>query len=98
MEQSRLAIIHGIPRKEGNIHTKKITPQRLEKMLDQYYTLLDSKALNKACPKQKEIIINRNNSWHKRTLKQLRLEKFARFEEYRKDGTKTENNTKYSKR
>ena len=32
----------------------KITPQRLEKMLDQYYSLLE-KALNKGCPKQKEV-------------------------------------------
>ena len=72
----------------------KITPQRLEKMLDQYYSLLE-KALNKVCPKQKEIIINRNNPWHKGTLKQLRLEKFARFEEYKKDRTNTENKAKY---
>ena len=63
-------------------------------MLDQYYSLLE-KALNKACPKQKEIIINRNNPWHKGTLKQLRLEKFARFEEYKKDRTNTENKAKY---
>ena len=53
----------------------------LEKMLDQYYKLIE-KALDIACPKQKEIIINRNNPWHKGTLKQLRLEKFARYEEY----------------
>ena len=30
----------------------KITPQRLEKMLDQYYNLIE-KALDKVCPKQK---------------------------------------------
>ena len=63
-------------------------------MLGQYYILLE-KALNKACPKQKEIIVNRNNPWNKGTLKQLRLEKFARFEEYKKDRTNTENKTKY---
>ena len=54
-------------------------------MLHQCYNRID-KALNKACPKQKEIIINRNNLWHKRTKKkQLRIEKFARFEEYKKE-------------
>ena len=63
-------------------------------MLDQYYSLLD-KALNKVCPKQKEIIINKNNLWHKGTLKQLRLEKFARFEEYKKDRSNIENKMKY---
>ena len=68
----------------------KITPQRLEKMLDQYYKLIE-KALDIACPKQKEIIINRNNPWHKGTLKQLRLEKFARYEEYTKDRSNIEN-------
>ena len=72
----------------------KITPQRLEKILDQFYNLIE-KALDKACPKQKEIIINRNNPWHRGTLKQLRLEKFARYEEYRKDRTNIENKTKY---
>ena len=68
----------------------KITPHRLEKILDQYYNLIE-KALDKACPKQKEIIVNRNNPWHKGTLKQLRIEKFARYEEYIKDRTNTEN-------
>ena len=72
----------------------KITPHRLEKMLDQYYSLIE-KALDKACPKQKEIIVNKNNPWHRGTLKQLRLEKFARYEEYRKDRTNIENKTKY---
>ena len=38
----------------------KITPHRLEKMLDQFYNLIE-KALNEACPKQKQIIVNRNN-------------------------------------
>ena len=52
-------------------------------MLDQYYNLIE-KALDKACPKQKEIIINKNNPWHKGILKQLRIEKFARYEEYKK--------------
>ena len=52
-------------------------------MLHQYYNRID-KALNKACPKQKEIIINRNNLCHKRTKKiQLRIDKFARFEQYK---------------
>ena len=72
----------------------KITPHRLEKMLDQYYSLIE-KALDKACPKQKEIVINKNNPWHRGTLKQLRLEKFARYEEYKKDRTNTENKSKY---
>ena len=62
----------------------KITRQRLEKMLDQYYNIIE-KALNKACPKQKEIIINKNNPWHRGTLKQLR------YEEYRKDRSNSEN-------
>ena len=64
----------------------KITPHRLERMLDQYYSLIE-KALDKACPKQKEIVVNKNNPWHKGTLKQLQLEKCARYEEYRKDRT-----------
>ena len=72
----------------------KITPQRLEKILDRYYSIL-KKVLNKACPKQKEIIINRNNPWHKGKQKQLRIEKFAKFEEYKKDRTSIENKTKY---
>ena len=63
-------------------------------MLDQYYSLIE-KALDKAFPKQKEIIINKNNTWHKDILKQLRLEKFARYEEYRQDRTNIENKTKY---
>ena len=63
-------------------------------MLDQYYNIIE-KALDKACPKQKEIIVNRNNPWHKGTLKQLRLEKFARYKEFRKDRTNIENKTKY---
>ena len=53
-------------------------------MLDQYYNIIE-KALNKACPKQKEIIINKNNPWHRGTLKQLR------YEEYRKDRSNSEN-------
>ena len=65
-------------------------------MLDQYYNQIE-RALDKACPKQKEIIINRNNPWHKGTLKQLRIEKFARFEEYKKDRSNLENKTKYYK-
>ena len=72
----------------------KITPQRLEKMLDQYYKLIEN-ALNVACPKQKAIVINKNIPWHRGLLKQLRLEKFARFEEYKKDRTNIENKTKY---
>ena len=72
----------------------KITPHRLEIMLDQYYKLIE-KGLDKACPKQKEIIINRNNPCYKGTLKQLRLEKFARYEEYIKDRINTETKTKY---
>ena len=72
----------------------KITPHRLEKMLDQYYSLIE-KALDKACPKQKEIIVNKNNPWHRGTPKQLRLEKFARFKEYRQDRTNIETKTKY---
>ena len=32
---------------------------------------------------------------HKGTLKQLRLEKFARYEEYAKDRSNAENKTKY---
>ena len=47
------------------------------------------------CPKKKEIIKNINNPWHRGTLKQLRLEKFAGFEEYKKDRTNTQNKTKY---
>ena len=69
-------------------------PHRLEKMLDQYYNLIEN-ALNEACPKQKEIIINRNNPWHKGTLKQLRLEKFARHEEYKKDRNNAVNKKNY---
>ena len=66
-----------------------IMPPRHEKKLDQYYKQIE-KALNKACPKQKEIIMNKNNPWHKGTLKQLRLKKSARYKEYKKDtATKT---------
>ena len=73
---------------------KKITPHRLEKMLDQYYKQIE-KALDKACPKQKEIIINKNNPWHKGTLKQLRIEKFARYKKYVEDRNQEENKNKY---
>ena len=53
------------------------------------------KALGIACLKKKEIVINRNNPWHRDTLKQLILEKFARFEEYKKDRTNKDNKIKY---
>ena len=63
-------------------------------MLDQYYKQIE-KALDKACPKQKEIIINKNNPWHKGTLKQLRIEKFARYKKYIEDRNQEENKNKY---
>ena len=63
-------------------------------MLDQYYKLIED-AINKAFPKQKAIVINKNNPWHRGSLRQLRLEKFARFEEYKKDRSNIENKTKY---
>ena len=72
----------------------KITPQRLEKMLDQFYKQIE-RAFDKACPKQKEIIISKNNPWHKGTLKQLRIEKFARYEKYIQDRNHAENKNKY---
>ena len=53
--------------------------------------------IDKACPKQKEIIVNKNNPCHSGTLKQLRFEKFARYEEYSKDRTNIDNKTKYYK-
>ena len=49
-------------------------PQRLEKMLDQYYKQIE-KALDKACPKQMEIIINKNNPWRKRNSKATKIRK-----------------------
>ena len=52
----------------------KITPRRLDKMLDQFYAQIEQ-ALDKAFPKQREIIINKNNPWHTGTLKQMRKEK-----------------------
>ena len=63
-------------------------------MLDQFYKQIE-RALDKARLKQKEIIINKNNPWHKGTLKQLRIEKFARYEKYIQDRNHEENKNKY---
>ena len=74
-------------------HACKLPPS--DRFLQLSQNMLIEKALDIACSKQKEIIINRNNPWHKGTLKQLRLEKFARYEEYTKVRTNVENKTKY---
>ena len=44
-------------------------------MLDQYYYKQIEKALDKASPKQKEVVINKNNPWHRDMVKELRKEK-----------------------
>ena len=62
-------------------------------MLDQFYKKIE-RALDKACLKQKEII-NKNNPWQKGTLKQLRIEKIARYEKYIQDRNYAENKNKY---
>ena len=63
-------------------------------MLDQLYKQIET-GFDEACPKQKETVINRNNPRHRGTLKQARLEKIVRYEDYRKERNNTENNTNY---
>ena len=71
-----------------------ITPKRLKTMVDKLYKLINQ-AVNKACPMQKQITINKNNPWHTDILKQLRKQKFALYKAYARGRTNDENKAKY---